>query len=101
MDARENEMTTTITRKVTGPEYVEIHRKNWSEPRPAQRGCPAGTDHFTAIYERGTWPEDGTRYAGIEYESCWVWIGDEPGRRNAVVSHSTYPADRSPLRIGT
>lgn len=77
--------------------YTEIHRHEWSENRTAQHGAPAGTDYFTVVYSRGTWPQDGTTYAGIEYEERVTWIGNAPGAQHVVYSHSNYPADQSPL----
>lgn len=77
---------------------TEVHRAEWSERRGPMYGTPAGTDYYTAIYTRKTWPQDGSVYAGITYETKWVWIGNGPGRRNVVVHHSDYPASRSPLK---
>lgn len=75
-------------------EWKEVRRAEWSAPRPpAPNGsCPPGTDYFTAVDRQATWPQDGSKYAGITYEDHMVWIGPEPGFQHTVVAHSQYPA---------
>lgn len=79
--------------------WTEIHRESWSEHRPARFGGPAGTDHFTTIYARATWPDNGSIYAGRTYEMRTTWIGPEQGMLHVVNRRDEYPAERSPLAI--
>lgn len=78
-------------------QWTEVHRVSWDSPRRGLHGCPDGRDYFTAIYERMTWPEDGSKYAGITYERRTIWIGNAPGICNVVHRSDEYPAERSPL----
>jgi hypothetical protein len=79
---------------MTKLDWQEVKTEQWSAPRPpAPNGSVSGgTDYFEAAYERVTWPDDGSIYAGITYEQKWVRIGPEPGFYPVVVSHSQYPA---------
>lgn len=72
---------------------TEVRRVSWSEPRPpAPNGSTVGgIDYYTAVYERYTWPQDGSIYAGKTYETKWIWIGPSPDYMHVVVSHSNYP----------
>lgn len=67
----------------------------WSQPRPpAPNGSSVGgTDWYQATYEQERWPQDGSVFAGIVYETQWVRIGPEPGFYPVIVSHSNYPAE--------
>lgn len=72
-------------------DYTEVHRSEWSTPTPPHLGSSGGTDYFTAVYSRATWPDDGSAYVGITYEDKFVWIGNAPGALHTVVEHSNYP----------
>lgn len=73
---------------------TEINRVNWSAPRPpAPNGStPAGIDWGVTIYTRKTWPQDGSCFAGITYETKMVYQGPSPEYRDHVlIHHSNYP----------
>lgn len=74
--------------------WQEVRRVRWSEARPpAPNGsCPGGTDYYERTWERVTWPDDGSTYAGRTYEQQWTRIGPEEGRYHVITEHSTYPA---------
>ncbi len=75
-------------------EWKEVRRTEWSVPAPpAPNGsCPAHTDYYERVWERVTWPDDGSIYAGRTYEQQWTRIGPEKGRYHVVTEHSQYPA---------
>lgn len=73
------------------PTKTLISTHHSSRPRPAQRGCPAGTDYFTTEIFLQVWPEDGTKYAGKRYHDRWTWIGPKAGMKHVVIAHDNYP----------
>jgi hypothetical protein len=73
-------------------EYVTVETVEWEQARTAKYGCPAGTDYYTRVIRRATWPQDGSIYAGITYEDNAVWIGPVKGMRHVQASSSNYPA---------
>jgi hypothetical protein len=73
-------------------EWVTVETVQSEQQRGARFGCPAGTDYYTRIVQRATWPQDGSIYAGITYERNTVWIGPEKGMKHVQVSSSQYPA---------
>lgn len=89
-------MTATQTTH-TDPEYIEVHRQTWSAPKPYHYGSAGGTDYYTAVYSRQTWPQDGSSYAGCVREQRSLYISATPQFQGHLVELSSYPAEDSPL----
>ncbi|HZP49651.1 hypothetical protein [Actinocrinis sp.] len=69
-------------------EWTEVRRATWSEFSTAPNGSSSGTDYYTAIWTRRTWPQDGSSYAGHTYERKEIWIGPTPDYMHVLVSLS-------------
>jgi hypothetical protein len=85
---------------LTGPAYpakpVEVYEHRWTE---SSGGATSAVVHRTTVLKRFTWPQDGSRYAGLTYEEHWSWSGPEAGYRHVVTHHSEYPVSETPLRL--